>query len=864
MLMLGAVPSGFSAPGVLVVDEIEIEGVTRIPTEEIQSAIEVQVGEPLDRRAVSRTAKNIQALYELKGYSEIEVSTELNRRAGQRTVLRIQVKEGTATRIAGFKVLPIGALSADRQAFWQRFEGKLRGVVQISPGDLFDQEKITEITRKLEEALVAEEFVGGKVTDVRFVTTPAPSAESSATPKGKDGRWVTLEFHVDLGDRVTFGYRGNQRLSYNDLSAVIEERRSIGFGRDYVKVIERAIEDKYRSLAYANVVVRSQTYEKPGRQERHVTFFINEGERTLVDSLDFDGNTAFTGEDLKREFLERASQLVQRGYYVESDVESAAQLLVDWIKSQGYLSAKLVAVNRTFLNQKNSVRLLIYIYEGEQTMVREVAIKGATVLKEPEILELLAVRPDNPLNLFAFSEGIENLKTAYRQRGYLSVQIVNEDDDSVVKYSRKNRIADIQIDISEGPQYRASSIGIEGLGKTKPEVVQRELEYREGDVLEETKLSESEANLRRLGIFSSVRTQMRDDPSKPGYKQVKLSISEGTPGRWALGVGVRNDLGARAFGELAYTNVGGRNHTASLSGSINRRFEEFRFHEYDLKVGYVWPWFLVSEVYFRPELGREKKQFKLFDAETTAFSATFDRQIWKKLNLVAALTYSLERVDQSNAQFAVDNNQLTIGALTPSLRLDLRDSPLAPTRGFFAWASLELADSLFGSQRDPFPIGYYRFQFRSDGIVPLGKGVTWFLSFRSGYARNNVAPPDSTDQRYSIPLIKQFALGGPGSLRGFGLQELNKQSKAILGTLSYVNYRTQIDFPIFGSMRAGPFLDAANLLVDRFSFGILRYGAGVGLHYQTPVGPVNFDWGFKLDPQPGEDTYRFHFSVGLL
>jgi outer membrane translocation and assembly module TamA len=65
-------------------------------------------------------------------------------------------------------------------------------------------------------------------------------------------------------------------------------------------------------------------------------------------------------------------------------------------------------------------------------------------------------------------------------------------------------------------------------------------------------------------------------------------------------------------------------------------------------------------------------------------------------------------------------------------------------------------------------------------------------------------------------------------------------------------------------MRFGPFIDAGNLLVDQFSFGALRYGVGVGFHYQSPVGPVNFDLGFKVDPKPNEEPWRFYFSIGVI
>jgi outer membrane protein insertion porin family len=141
--------------------------------------------------------------------------------------------------------------------------------------------------------------------------------------------------------------------------------------------------------------------------------------------------------------------------------------------------------------------------------------------------------------------------------------------------------------------------------------------------------------------------------------------------------------------------------------------------------------------------------------------------------------------------------------------------------------------------------------------------MSWFWSVRTGFEKSTVSRPGD-DSYGSIPLIKQFALGGVGSLRGFSEQELNSKNEIIKGTLSYVNYRSQLDFPISGGLRVGPFLDAANLNVDSFSFGNLRYGSGFGFHYLTPVGPVNLDWGFKLNPQPGEDTNQFYFSIGVL
>jgi len=104
-------------------------------------------------------------------------------------------------------------------------------------------------------------------------------------------------------------------------------------------------------------------------------------------------------------------------------------------------------------------------------------------------------------------------------------------------------------------------------------------------------------------------------------------------------------------------------------------------------------------------------------------------------------------------------------------------------------------------------------------------------------------------------------------MRGYIEQEINVQAndkeRRVQNFMTYVNYRTQFDFFATPNLSFGPFLDAGNLNVDRLTFGALQYGAGVGLRYMTPVGPVNFDWGFKLFPKTAADTNNFYFSLGV-
>ena len=860
-----------SAMSKIVIDQVEFLGVQALKAQDLESTLELGAGDRVDRPLVVQSIRNLQMLYSSRGFPEVKIQAELKRvkdGAGPLvTALVFSINEGKPVRISEIHISLVDTGLGGQKQVWPVVEKELLSRVDLKLGEVADQERIAANQRLMETALVSQEFIGAKLNEIRITDADPPLLEGEPEPAS---RWVALDFRVELDQRVSFGFRGNTVFSVSDLNRMVEEQRLVGLGRDYIDSVRKRIEEQYRGLGYARIRIEHKTFERPERFERHVTYLIDEGPRVEIESIRFDGNVEFTQSDLLSQFQRQSSSLTQRGIYIEKEVDASVDLLIDWIKSKGYLNARLVNVNKTYVNESKKVRVTVYVFEGDQTRVGSIALSGFQWMPSEIALKILGVKESEPLNLFAFTEGLEEIKARYRAEGYIAARVENENDNTVVRYSRRNRTADIRVQFHEGIQYKVSRILIQGLTKTFPHIASRELQFREGDVLREERLLESERRLRKLGIFGSVAMSHEEDPEQAGHRIVRVQLSEGTPGRIGAGFGFRNDLGPRVFVEAAYTNVWHRNHTISLNANANRRLEDFRFIEAQIRMGYLWPWFGVRELDFRPSFSVERRKYIQFDADSATFSASWDKVLLEKLGLGTTFTYQLERTRQFNARDEIDNQTLRIGSVIPSLRLDLRDNPLNPSSGFFAMTSFEYASSGLGTQQFPFPISYTRTQFRADGFVPITRRITWFLSFRTGFEKNLENPiqaDGSNDLRIAIPLIKQFALGGPGSIRGFRVQEINVQDFAIQGTLFYTNYRSQIDFPVAGSLYISPFLDGGNLLKDVSAgqyFNDLRWAAGLGLRYATPIGPVNFDWGFKLRPKPNEDPWRFHFTVGIL
>ena len=879
----------------LEIDRIEITGVTVFPNAEIEGALEISPGDKPERYKVAKSAENLLNLYRAAGYENAKIHYGIGRKRERRdaepeTVLEFEVAEGAPTRVAAVDFVPENLRPKTN---WADIRQALIARFKLEPGAILEEEKVTESKHEIQDALASEEYVGARVTDVRLSDSAAPAGFSPAP--APTARWVKLEVHVDLGDRVTFGFRGNTVFTSVALAGVVEDLRAVGFGKDYVASIKGKIEDEYHSLGYAHAKAEPYVIEEPELQERHVTYVIDEGPRVMIDSIAFDGNIVFDSNELRTRFYAAASDVIKRGYYVDKEVRRAVESVIDWMKSQGYLNAKLVSITPAYpprprrMQQGAIARLVVYLYEGDQTVVRQLSLKGATFLDSAKLEALLGMREGQPLNLFALSQGIEAVKNVYRDGGYLDAQVGAPagQGNQVVTYTPDGQQADVHLEVVEGPRYKVSRIQLEGLQQTRAEVIRRELRFKEGDILSATALRESEANLRKLGIFSNVAVRASDDPDKPGEKIVRISIDEGTPNLIAGGVGFRNDLGVRVFGETAFTNLWGQDHTLSLDVAANHRITEiqsnppFQFVEYQSQLAYLWPWFgNVPGLNFRPQFAASSTEYINFDATAFSLTAGVDKKLLDAPNLTGLFNYKLEYVDQFQTQDSVDDIRFVVGSLNAELRLDLRDRPLAPTSGFYLSVSDQLAvpglySQVYSPEVGALPLGFTKFQERADYLLPIGSQITWFFSARMGWEKSLESPMTTynttpgpnfgkADASNGIPLVDQFVLGGEGSLRGFEEQGLNEYGKDIFGTLSYWNFRTQLDLPFAGALRFGPFLDAANLNVDSIWAGPLRLGVGFGFHYQTPVGPVNLDWGFNPYPQQGEESNQIYFSIGLI
>jgi len=528
------------------------------------------------------------------------------------------------------------------------------------------------------------------------------------------------------------------------------------------------------------------------------------------------------------------------------------------------------------------VDVYMVVDEGRPTLVESVTFSENSLIPTKELARGLLLEEGEPYNASLLTTDIYTIRTRYFNRGYLGVAI----EDSV-------RIDDykvwIRFDIEPGTQITISDIVVTGNESVKPGVVEKEFAFKTGEVCRLDKLLETQRNLYETGLFTVVDIAPVNLDPLDRTVDLNVRLRERKPAYVEAGFGVGNVVGSRVTGEWGTRNIFGSGRT--LRARVEYAYDLFRgervdfgnmqfdniFYRYDIVFG-------QRRVFgSKVNLGLNvflEKDGTVPDLVVKTLGGAVGGSRRLGLHTETFGSFTISEIERQATDLPVVESNSHI--LATSASHDLRDFILNPQTGAYRIARGQVGGGILGGLND-----FYTLTGSLQRYHRIRPGWVFAWRLRAGWG-DAYGRSDST----GVPVEQRYFLGGGNSVRGYnenvlGPRTLNPSTQEfqvsggeflLLGNLEL---RTPVPVLSRWNFSGAIFLDTGNVWEDiatmqpedfRLSADVddvtvedYRYSVGLGIRYNTPVGPIRLDYGWPLKQSTYlDDSGRFHITLGQI
>lgn len=651
------------------------------------------------------------------------------------------------------------------------------------------------------------------------------------------------------------------------------------------------IKQTYIKKGYNDVQIKVSEKKFKDNALVRLVFNIDEGPVYSFDSITINGTYSKKKSFYVNFLKSKSSELVKTGKFSKQDIENGIKNLITHLKNLGFLEATYsglrVEKNKDF---KNKVDIYLDLYEGQPTRVQNIRFVGNKEVESDWLTVLLGFKDNDVLDFYKLEAGIKQIYDYYLSTGYLDVEI-NPNQNDFVDLNSERRKADIVIELIEREKIIVGDIKILGLSKTKDYVVKNIVDFEIGDVLTNEKINSSRRKLNLSGLFGKVDITFSEvNLDNELSRQIQIELEEKKPGAVQLGFGSRFNQRAfslRGYAGVLYRNLWGTARALNTRLELQSRIGEQAYLEHRAFISYYEPFLFTKNLRGRISVDSSENIFQIINNDVTLFrSLGFDFIIENNFNNKIKASWTLLGIDL-NKEFQLgksdDEIREQIGSFGPTVQFDYRNNLFLPTKGYFVRLQSEYGASGLGTKiiadQLSTDIKFIRTEGTYTQYTSLHPSLIWVNTFRGGWLKNL---SDGTER---FPKSRAFFLGGSSTIRGYdpsdGVNEripsdidLGQDTSARGGDVLrlpshsvFYLLKTEFRFPLpflqglWGSL----FYDGGSVLIkDIPQLDPYRDAAGFGFRYDTPIGAVTLDMGFKLDRNKnrGESLNRVHINIG--
>lgn len=697
----------------------------------------------------------------------------------------------------------------------------------------------------------------------------------------RDGNVLIRVVENPIINRVIL--EGNKALKQDKITDEIEAEPRAIFTRSKVQEdVQRIIELYRQSGRFAAYVVPKVVQQPQNRID--LIFEITEGPVTGVQRINFIGNNEYSDGRLRKEIVTEES--IWYKFFSSNDNYDPGRLEFDreqlrkYYTDRGFADFRVVSAVAELTPDQEDFYITFTLDEGEEYRWGDVKIDTELeTLNEDFLRRLVRIKKGDVYKASEVEDAIDTLTFAAGTSGFAFVDIQPD-----IKRNRDDKTVDLVFNVVEGPRVYIDRIDIVGNTTTLDYVIRREMELVEGDAFNRILLDRSRNRVRALRFFEDVEIT-ETQGSSADRAVVEVKVTEQPTGELSFSAGFSSADAFLVDLTISERNLRGRGQilrfvirASSNRREIDLRFTEPRFMGRNLAAGIE---LFDTTIDFLDETGFRQSRtggqislgFPL--TENTSLTARYSLRTEEievpSLNCAAILANPLQS-QQNNLCRQEGRRLASIGGFT--FAWDRKNDPITPTRGFDVRFNQDLA-GIGGDVkylRSDFQANFYRGLFKN--VIASGK---LFGGYIEGWGGDSILSNDrfykgSHDFRgYETagigPRVLQTNLVTGETRRGLSL-----------GGNAYALAAGEVSFPLgVPSLLGSLFAEAGTvgLLDDEFKFEsvdgdfrteviddlTLRAMVGASVFWESPFGPIRFDFTKPLKKVPYDERKSFQFTT---
>ncbi len=837
---------------------------------------------PYNAEDVKQQQQSLLRFFRQEGYFQATVDPEIHLDSDRDVAnivfhvdLKSHAKFGSVV-VAGATPQESAQLNHDLQTFWARVHG-----AAIRSGKNFRRSNVNRADNYLQGRLAKRGHLAAQV-------------KLSGAEYHADTNRADIQFKITTGPVIDVEIKGAHLFSWTRKN-LLPVYQGIAVDDESVEEGRQALVSYFQSKGFFNTTVDAKS--TGGNNSDTIVYIINKEKKHKVVDVQLTGNKQFSEDDLMPHITVEESHFLSHGKFSEKLVRDSVKNLKAVYQSQGFSDVQIVS---KIVNDGGDIAVSFHVTEGPRDIVRSLSIEGADTFPKKDFapggLELGVGKPYAQVLVEADRASIV---AHYLQAGYLTSSF--RQTATIASKSDPHHI-DVIYHIYEGPRVYTGAIETLGRSHTQQRLIDEDVNsLRTGAPMTESGLLTAESKLyNHTGVFDWAEV----DPKRPITTQshedalIKVHESERNQITYGFGFEVINRGGSVPSGTVSVpglppvglpsnfqtsqqTFYGPRGSFQYTRSNLRGRGESFSFTAFAGRldqrgaVYYIDPNFLWSKWRSTASISYENdEENPIYSSEQELGSYQLQRTIDHAQHNTVLFRYSFSKTNLTRLTIPdlvlPQDQHVRLSTLAANFTHDTRDNPLDAHKGMLGTLELDMNDTHFGSSVDFAKLNAQAAYYKSS----VHK-IVFANSLRIGLAQ-----PYSNSR---VPLSEAFFTGGGNTLRGYPLDGAGPQRSVEVcsdddpnchqyinvpsggNELVLINSEARIPLPFKKGLGLVVFYDGGNVFpnVGFHDFtSLYSNNVGLGLRYNTPVGPVRIDLGHNLNPVPGINPTQYFISIG--